>query len=47
MAPINAEMMTPGQHVINVDMSGLPSGVYLYRVESGSFAETKKMVLMK
>jgi hypothetical protein len=46
-APINAEMMTPGQHVINVDMSGLPSGVYLYRVESGSFAETKKMVLMK
>lgn len=46
-APIRAQRMQVGQHVVNVDMGGLPSGVYLYRVESGKFVETKKMVLMK
>ncbi|MBL0060079.1 MAG: carboxypeptidase regulatory-like domain-containing protein [bacterium] len=47
VAPIKGEQMNVGQHIVNVDMSGLPSGVYLYRVESGNFVETKKMVLMK
>lgn len=47
LAPIRAERLNVGQHFVNVDMNGLPSGVYLYRVESGNFVETKKMVLMK
>lgn len=46
-APLNAQRLQVGQHIVNVDMGSLPSGVYLYRLESGSFVETKKMVLMK
>ena len=29
------------------DASGLPSGVYLYRLETGSFQQTNRMVLLK
>ncbi len=46
-APLNGSRLNIGHHVVNVDMAGLPSGVYLYRLESGSFVETRKMVLMK
>lgn len=36
-----------GTHVVSFNASGLASGVYLYRVESGSFSSVKKMVLIK
>ncbi|MCL6495796.1 MAG: T9SS type A sorting domain-containing protein, partial [Ignavibacterium sp.] len=29
------------------DASSLPSGVYFYRMISGGYAETKKMVLLR
>lgn len=46
-APLREARLNVGQHLVDVDMTGFPSGVYLYRVESGSFVETRKMVLMK
>jgi len=36
-----------GYHAVSVDAGSLPSGVYFYRIQSGSFVQTKKMVLTK
>ena len=36
-----------GNHKVEFDASALNSGVYFYKIESGSFAETKKMILLK
>lgn len=36
-----------GSYEIEFNATGLPSGVYFYRIQAGDFVETKKMVLMK
>jgi type IX secretion system substrate protein len=39
--------MPAGNHEIEFTAKNLPSGVYLYRIQSGEFQEVKKMVLLK
>ncbi|MEQ9308469.1 MAG: DUF1501 domain-containing protein [Balneolaceae bacterium] len=39
--------LTSGEHTISFDASNLPSGVYLYRIETSSGSQTKKMTLIK
>jgi hypothetical protein len=41
------EVQASGSYNVSFNGSNLSSGVYLYRIESGSFAVTKKMILVK
>ncbi|MCX6601011.1 MAG: T9SS type A sorting domain-containing protein [bacterium] len=41
------EIQNAGRHRLTFDASGLPSGVYLCRLEAGGMAQTRKMVLIK
>ncbi|MEE9450823.1 MAG: T9SS type A sorting domain-containing protein, partial [Ignavibacteriaceae bacterium] len=36
-----------GNYKVTFNASNLPSGVYIYRIESSDFVQTKKMMLMK
>jgi hypothetical protein len=41
------EMKEAGTHTINIDASDLNSGMYIYKIESGSFVQKRKMMLVK
>jgi hypothetical protein len=41
------QTLTSGRHEITVDASRLPSGTYIYRIESDGFVGARKMVLAK
>jgi hypothetical protein len=41
------EFLQSGTHEVTFDGSGLTSGVYFYKLISGSFTETKKLTLLK
>jgi hypothetical protein len=36
-----------GQYEVQWQAGDLPSGIYIYRLESGGFSETKKLLLLK
>jgi hypothetical protein len=43
---VNAQV-EPGSHMVAFDGTRLPSGVYVYRIETGSYSETKKCILLR
>jgi len=40
-------VQSPGQYKIKFNAGGLASGLYFYRLQSGNFVQTKKLVLLK
>jgi hypothetical protein len=39
--------MAAGMHSVVFDATGLGSGMYLYRLQSGDYLETRRMLLLK
>jgi hypothetical protein len=47
IATVLSQEMSVGHHEVDFNALGLSSGVYFYRLESGSFSAMKKMILMQ
>jgi hypothetical protein len=47
VATLANEVRSPGTYTVEFDGSGLASGVYFYRLQAGSFVQTKKMLVAK
>jgi hypothetical protein len=42
-----AEVKPAGEHIVEWDAKVVASGIYFYRIEVGSFTDTRKMILIK
>jgi hypothetical protein len=47
IATLVNEEKPSGSYEVEFDASKLPSGIYFYRIQAGSFVETKKMLLLR
>jgi len=47
IATLINEEKPAGEYEVEFDGSGLTSGIYFYRIQAGSYSETRKMVLLK
>ncbi len=47
VATLLDEPREAGMHTVQWNASGLPSGVYFYRLQAGEFEETRKLLLMR
>jgi hypothetical protein len=47
VATLLNEVKQPGVYTVRWDATGLPSGVYYYRLQSGEFVDVKRMLLVK
>ncbi len=47
IATIVNEEKPAGTYEVEFNATSLPSGIYFYQLNAGSFIETKKMMLMK
>ena len=47
VAVLVQEYLKAGQYNVTFNAEGLPSGVYLYRIQAGDFVATKRLLLLK
>lgn len=41
------QTLSPGKYKVNFDGTGLPSGLYVYRLQADGFSENRKMLLLR
>jgi hypothetical protein len=41
------EVKSPGEYTVRIDVSDLPAGVYLVRLQVGELVETMKLMVMR
>ena len=41
------QMAASGEHSVSLDANALASGIYVYKFEAGSYAETRQMVVIR
>ncbi len=47
IATLVNKKLSPGNYEVTFDATGLPSGIYFYKLTAGNFTDVKKMILMK
>ncbi|NUM63250.1 MAG: T9SS type A sorting domain-containing protein [Ignavibacteriaceae bacterium] len=47
VATLINEQKQPGTYEVEFNGTGLPSGIYFYKLKAGTFVQTKKMILIK
>jgi hypothetical protein len=47
IATLVNDVVEPGIHAVRFDASALPSGVYFYRMQTGDFVQTRKLLLVR
>ncbi len=47
LSTLVAQELTPGEYNYRFNAAGLPSGVYMYKIQAGNYSEVKRMLLMK
>ncbi|PIQ08822.1 MAG: hypothetical protein COW71_09780, partial [Ignavibacteriales bacterium CG18_big_fil_WC_8_21_14_2_50_31_20] len=47
VAELVNEHQSSGKYSVQFNASNLPSGIYFYKIESGSFSKSMKMLLLK
>ena len=47
VAVVLNEFKSAGSYIVGFSAASLPSGAYFYRLSSGNFVDTKKMILVK
>jgi uncharacterized protein YlxW (UPF0749 family) len=47
VATLVNEIQEPGTHHVKFDGSRFASGVYFYRMQAGTFVESKKLILLR
>ena len=47
IATLVNETLQPGSYEVEWNAANYPSGVYFYKLQAGSYSQTKKLVLLK
>jgi hypothetical protein len=47
VATLVNQILPAGRHAVTLNGASMASGVYFYRLQAGSFTETKKLLLLK